>query len=235
MTDRERLEFAVEFLNKDVPKMRQKPGDLPNFNYDASHFMGRNSGDDVPTIGTLGIHVEADSADTFSIEEIEDLQREIRRLLMHAAPQGWTDIESSSPNVSQKVLKPEFAKPMKPITITPGIWPGFGTEGVGSLYFAGSLRDAFVLQVVLLLTQPGQASVRLCARPDCGQWFVREKRQEYCSRRCSNLIASRKRRDSQTEEQKKQEYGKAYERRVKKRVGENAKVKINRRKPDTKK
>lgn len=55
-----------------------------------------------------------------------------------------------------------------------------------ALFTSGSLRDQFLLVLMLILSDETPDRVRRC--PECSSLFVREKARVYCSRACVNKV-----------------------------------------------
>jgi hypothetical protein len=234
MTYQDQLNFVIRFLNFDVSKLRL--GDVLNFNDDLSQFLGWFEAEqgrkppkpaviDLSEIEHEMLRIQAATFSAFSSEEIAAIQTEIRSLLIHD-PRAWVELQRNE-RYRESELKPEFVLTSKPLAFTLTPFPGLEPWTVSGITLRGNPRDAFILKaVLLLLTPPNVSRVRRCAREECGLWFIRTKRQEFCSRKCSNLLATRRRRAGLSLEERRQEQKKAYEERRRKRVGASRKVKF---------
>jgi len=228
MTTKQRLQFVAEFLNLDMSAM--PAWQQLKLNEDTKCFLGCTNDYRWPQIGDLLIQTPTLADEPLSVEEISQLQSELRKMLMLGSTEAWEELEtiSDSPSLKARVapgyrawsLRPEFVGRPTPLTITP-ILPLVMSYEMECLVLEACPRDAFMLQAVLLLTQQ-QKAVQGCIRPGCGQWFVRERRQQYCSRRCANLVATHKRRQGLSDKEKEVERSKereTYKRSVLKKTG----------------
>ncbi len=119
----------------------------------------------------------------FSEEDFLSLQKETRRLLVNNS--GFIALQNLQVSIS--------GFPIQSLTPT-----------FRSLYLWGSVRDLFLLTVAFLMTRPETyAKIRRCPAPQarkpgqpCGRWFVRERKQMFCSKTCANRASDRKERDT---------------------------------------
>ena len=216
MTTKERLRFVAEFLNLDMSAM--PVWQQLKLNEDTKHFLGCTNEYRLPQIRDLLIRTTP-LADELSVGELHRLQSALRKMLMRNVPDAWEEFGTLS-DQKLKMLRPEFMGNPTPLTITPILPIDFRSQREG-LILEACPRDAFMLQAVLLLTQQEKA-VQRCIRPGCGVWFVRERRQQYPSRRCSNLVATHKRRQRLSDKEKEIERSKGrqtYKRSVLKKTG----------------
>ena len=88
----------------------------------------------------------------------------------------------------------------------------------------GTTRDIFLLRLLFLLSQQPLDCIRRC--PECSTIFFRIKKQQYCSRACTNKANVRTWR--QREEVKEKEREKAHQRYVRE-TAEKTKGKVKRR------
>jgi len=59
------------------------------------------------------------------------------------------------------------------------------------LFASGPVRDSFLLMTLFLLSRPPFSPIARC--PECGKIFYRrDKRQQFCERRCANLAATKR-------------------------------------------
>jgi hypothetical protein len=177
------LRFAIEFVNRDLNQLRE--GDWLNLREDVLHFarlFGRpmqETAADAKVFGVAAWPLPGSSI-TVKLDRaiIRTLQAEVYNLLHYSFDRrAYDDALQRGEDA-----KPPAGPPPK-IQFTPQLdWPEGSTQDA-VLFASGELRDLFLLRLVFLL-QKDASHVRSC--PECKTIFYRVRKQEYCSRRCTN-------------------------------------------------
>lgn len=244
----ERLRFVVAFAEKNLDGLR--PGDWLNLRDELGRFLGddvwrfrgmtmSSSGGPIPIPqgdpqqDFLGFTspLEPPLPEDYPEEGFRALQREVRELLKRVVDVR-DDVASSSRahyhplSLRLSVAPRSFVRQ----TLKGGVM--VRREGI-FLTFAGSVRDAFLMTLALLVVRVGTERILRCA--ECSRIFVRVRRQERCSRACTNKAGFR--RWLQTPKGRRRTATQAaaararYERKIKERVGPGARPRRNSRKP----
>jgi hypothetical protein len=105
----------------------------------------------------------------------------------------------------------------------------FGNLKANRTEVHGSLLEIFSLACWRTLDTEETAFIAVC--PECRRMFYRVRgRQKYCSKRCINRVSRREWLKKAKNRKKESEWAhQRYERRVRKRVGTNARVRVDRR------
>jgi len=172
LTAKERLQIIINFARMDLDRLR--PGDWLNLREDLQAFIvGVRSdgaqGPTIPTWDTGGFYVtniDGESPKEMTIEAFQALQVEVRTLLADVFP-----LPSAEPRVPVHFFSP-WVQP-KIFAVGPGYFVGRGTP-----------RDCTLFVLGHLLQKLPKNSVRHC--PECTLPFVRIRKQQYCTRRCTN-------------------------------------------------
>jgi len=184
MNRRQRLEFAVRLAGVDLTHATtgelmvlqetfarwflHEPGDQPK------QYQARRKFDaDVPILHPLphnGIDVES-----YRREDFEQLQRDIRQVFGMAVP-----------GAAAGGMRP-CVKVGVSLGLTPLRFPG--TVGRSVLTVIGPSRDVFLHMLFRILSTGDHDPVQRCL--ECHTWFVRERRQKYCSIQCTRKANNR--------------------------------------------
>jgi hypothetical protein len=203
-----RLQFAIRFAQMDLETLR--PGDWLNLRDDLAVFLGY----------ALGIYEreqkgELDTSDlqgtlpqAFTEADFRSLQADVKQVLQSLVHRGMVNLEPKEISAAYSL----FNSPNGSFRV---------------LRARGTTHDMFLLRLFFLLNQQPLDCIRRC--PECSTIFYRIKKQQYCSRACTNKANVRNWR--QSEEVKEKEREKARERYVAKRTTRTGKPLKVQRKP----
>ena len=91
------------------------------------------------------------------------------------------------------------------------------------LQVEGAARDQFLLQLLYALGRDAPDRVRRC--PECQRLFVRDRKQQYCTRKCINRFLARKWRASEpVKEKRRQKARVTYGQKMREKLGKNVRV-----------
>ncbi len=172
LSAKERLQIIINFARMDLDRLR--PGDWLNLREDLQAFVtGVRSdgagGTTIPTGDTGGfvvMGIDGEPPSAMTIATFQALQAEIRSLLADVCP-----LPSAEPRVPVHLVAPWVQLTI--VAIGPGYFMGRGTP-----------RDCTLFVLGHLLQKLPKNSVRHC--PECTLPFVRIRKQQYCTRRCTN-------------------------------------------------
>ena len=66
-----------------------------------------------------------------------------------------------------------------------------GPHGQHVASVGGDVRDSFLLALAFTLVGPGVGQLRVCPEPECRTLFLRRRRQQFCSPRCTDRAGKR--------------------------------------------
>lgn len=166
----ERLKFIVKLAQERLSALR--PGDLLNLRDDFVSFFYAEKGQDIRgPIGEVVTPFEQPLPQNYSIEDFEALQKEVYAILSEIV----TGRDRGTPSAPECEIK---AKLMA--------FSFHGIKNRSMLMLRGSTRDMFLLRLYLLLSQEPVNRILRCKAPDCDRIFYRERKQEFCSTKCTN-------------------------------------------------
>lgn len=177
LTVTDRLQIIIDFARMDLDRLR--PGDWLNLREDLTAFVlgeyahGRWSDGDAlrhrgqDTKGLVVSYIEGPWPHEMTAEALKDLQRDVRMALTERGT-----IQGPGGVFEQVHL---FAT-----------WPQVKLASFGSGFaeIQATARDGVLFVLALLLYALPANALRSC--PECGTPFVRVRKQQYCSRRCTN-------------------------------------------------
>ena len=181
----QRIEFLLWFAQIDLDTLR--PWGWLKLRDDSQRFLrvDRVSHGDLFIEGVLPEHHQSDLiAEGLSLEEYPEeafraLQIDVKNLL-HQLAIGAID---GSVTFSKYV---PVSVNLRLVRVQTG--PDNHCVSLGT---SGPVRDTFLLMAMLLLTRQPFRPIARC--PECGKIFHRrDKRQQFCERRCANLAASKR-------------------------------------------
>ena len=203
--NQEQLKFVVEFAQKKLNEMR--PGDLLNFRDDFVMFFYRRPGEDIRgPIGEITIPFEKPLPQDYTLDDFGALQQDVCSILNEIVTRRDTEAHSAPVcDIKAKL----WAMP-------------FGLKDQFILQATGSTRDMFLLRLFLLLTREPSDRILRCKATDCDKIFYRERKQVYCSTRCTNRNYMKSYRKPQREDRNLKEIAsednhRRYEKRVKRK------------------
>jgi hypothetical protein len=174
----ERLKFAIQFIQMDIPHLRD--GDRLNLNEDLLTFLFPDTATE-PFAGDLADSAAFphDDPNQLSVNDLVTLQREVLEVLRGLVKLRERPTRDEPEPLSALVLL------NSQLQVTPGlaVFPRHGDTRV-STFFVGPFRDAFLMQLMTTLIQLPLDTVRRC--PECEAIFYRIRKQRYCSRTCTN-------------------------------------------------
>jgi endogenous inhibitor of DNA gyrase (YacG/DUF329 family) len=177
------LRFAIAFAIMDLNQLGE--GDWLNLRKDLTNFarlFGRpmqEAEDDATIFGVAAWPLPGSSITVkFTHKMIHTLQVDVSNFLHYSLDlKAYYDAARRGEDISP------------PARIPPDIharqwlhWPEDPTKDA-VLFASGELRDLFILRLIHLL-QKDASHLRRC--PECQTIFYRVRKQEYCSRRCTN-------------------------------------------------
>jgi uncharacterized C2H2 Zn-finger protein len=177
------LRFAVGFATMKLDQLRE--GDWLNLREDLTRFAtlrGRpkeEADEDAQVFGVAAWPLPGHTITvTFNHDTIRALQEDVHHFLHYSLEiQAYDDALQRGEDI-----KPP-ARTLPEIRVIPWLdWPKGPTQDA-ALFVHGDLRDLFLLRLVFLL-QRDASHIRRC--PECGSIFYRVRKQEYCTRRCTN-------------------------------------------------
>jgi hypothetical protein len=112
------------------------------------------------------------------------------------------------------------------LAIGGGIWRSIDENFVPT--WGGDSREVFRMVALDLIAAEGRRVAR-CSWKPCGTLFVRRKRGEYCSKRCSQRARTRRYYDTHPLEQRSEKRHGWYVQKVRRELGPNRKVRRNQR------
>jgi hypothetical protein len=220
---KDRLPFAIRFANLDLEGLRR--GDWFNLFDDVTDFVGFRTGRTLEEarrqargVGVSPWPVSGNFSAKINQGTIQILQADVRQLL-----NGLMDLHEEL-DATQRGQRPEREAPPQVPEIHVRYWLYWqrDQDEDAALFHDGSLRDLFLSTLVFLLARD-VAHVRRC--PECQTIFYRVRKQQYCTRTCTNRANMRDWR--QTAKSKELEsdlnHGR-YKARVRRETGPNAKV-----------
>lgn len=213
----EKIKFLVDFANRvDLDSENMRPGDLLNLRDD----FGKLFFPVVPTTEPGGLVTKPLTQGSvyfdprqdkswleYPIEKFEALQQEVKALLyFFTHSRGKKDVGGSA--IGGIPVKVSY-------TLI-----GLGT-GPEMSVMQGEVRDLFIFQVLQLLFDRERSSlIRRC--PQCEKFFLRTRRQLYCSKKCVDAAN----RAAWLKTPKGKRYLKRLKSKSKKRRGRNERTKI---------
>lgn len=224
--DMERMDFVLRFMQTELDGVRE--GDLLNLREDMVTFLewGPRWREDI------------------SIEDVKPLQEEIARVL-HAigrtfAPRTPGDHEADLPRILKigeiptTALFRQLNRGRKGIALKIG-QPDFlffdvSEEGQTRLLVSASLRDAFFISVLSLLSRLDITYIRQC--PSCSRLFyATHGRQIHCTSQCATREGTRRFRAAHRKQENERRRIN-YEKKVKKKLGPNVRIGKRKNQPD---
>ena len=174
----EQLQFVVRFVQMDLATLQ--PGEWGDLRHDLYTFFWGKPGEELPRfslghvmITPLGLPPPQD----FPEGNFRDLQAETRYILYGML--GLRDWRASSD-------PGHFRQKPGPIVAQYGLLPldTSGIPGRNILHATGATRDMFLLALFFLLGHEPTERILRC--PECSTIFYRIRKQQYCSRTCTN-------------------------------------------------
>ena len=208
-TDQQRLEFAVNFAQTDIPALRE--GDWLNLCEDFFSFLRPVANSAVVVPGSAGI--------LQSRSDAEALRKEMYDLLSEVVdtPEGEWELKYHPISFDLAVgISRERALTGRP-------WGGAG--GVPWFMIRGNMRDRMLLNVFSLLCRESTAKIHRCGRSDCKRIFYRVRKQKFCSTRCQSRESVRRFRNKPENKTKESEQNhRKYKKQVEKTQGRPTKI-----------
>ena len=211
-TAEERVKFAIQFMQMDLDRLR--PGDWLNLREDLGNFL-------FPEGALAQMHIyPPDLPEEHSVDAIQLLRQDVTAILDAIVMCG----EDYPPDEYEDGPVPRLVSPSPQLSVSP-MFILFPEQRPGQLILTwlGPFRDAFLMQLIMSLTQLPLDTLRRC--PECGTIFFRVRKQEYCKRQCVHRANIRKWR--QTEGGKKYERTRSHSRykaNVQQQLGANVSV-----------
>jgi len=189
MTGEERIEFAVRFAATNLSHNRE--GDWLNLEDDLNRFLGAGADDEINVKLSESAYITATpeqggiSGRSPSEQDLHGIQADVQQLL------DW--YVGLGPAASSK--RPR--RPFRSIPITLDyrvvrLRHQGRTRGISVIVVAGKLRDCVLAVLLHLLAQQPAIPIELC--PECRKVFYRQRRQVFCSRRCTNRAMTNRKR-----------------------------------------
>jgi hypothetical protein len=220
---KDRLPFAIRFANLELEELRR--GDWFNLFDDVRDFLGFRTGrtldeasQQARRVGVSPWPVSGSFTAKLNPDMIRTLQADVRQML-----NGLMDLQEDL-DAKQRGPQPEReARPQVPeIHVRYWLYWQRDQDEDAALFQDGSLRDLFLSTLVFLLAQD-VAHVRRC--PECQTIFYRVRKQQYCTRRCTNRANMREwRQTAKGKELESDLNHERYKARVSRKTGPNAKV-----------
>jgi len=206
-TAEERLAFAVRFGETNLNTLR--PGDWLNLRDDVDDFL-RPEGSLAATGGILAQWTGPDPRE-LTEKDIWDLQSTVQAIL-NGLVSGREMVQDTPPATD---LGPQLQFPTLSYALVPAPPPFVGRT---ILYVSGSTQDVFLAILLHLLWREPTNKIRRC--PECGGLFVRNRKQRYCSQRCTKRATMRTwRKKPQGKAAAARSSRAQYERKVKQKTG----------------
>jgi hypothetical protein len=174
MNAAEQLKFIVAFANRDLTAMPDR--DWTNLQDDVRRFFPMS---DNVTAGCVVFDPSKDpECHKFPKLKFQPLQNELRELLVARLEPRFED---GHEGVAPSPIKLE---------VTYWYMKMIDDVGAGFLVAYGKIRDLFLQRTINLLLDP-QASSTIRQCPECNKFFLRIRRQLYCSRKCVDRVNHR--------------------------------------------
>jgi hypothetical protein len=211
-TAEERVRFAIQFIQLDFDRLRA--GDWLNLREDLKSFL-------FPEGLFSGFQIfPEDMPEEHSVDAIQVLRHDVRELLEAVVMCG----EDRTNGEDEDEPVPRLAFPSPQLSVRPGflLFPEQRPEHL-ILIWNGPFRDAFLMQLIMSVTQLPLDTLRRC--PECGTIFYRVRKQQYCSRPCVHRANMRTWRQSDAgKEYERERSHTRYKDRVQQRLGTNVTV-----------
>lgn len=151
----------------------------------AVHTWVRAIGEDCGLVPDIG---SGDALSASAITHLIDLRDALRRLAADRTNDPRSLGQSPVPDVSAATSIVNAASAMS--TVWPELQPDGQTlmrrDGVAGVSFADALTTVIAQQAIYLVTSPQWDLLRPCVAPGCAYFFMKTRRQEWCSAICGN-------------------------------------------------
>src|SRR5262249_47283525 len=170
MNPQESLEFVVRFAGANLPELR--PGDFLNLRDDLTSFFARPGEDMRGPVGEIVTPSKRPRPAEYELEDFQALQKDVRAILNELIS-GRDEAMPAAP--TRRLEQLEFTSFSSP-----------RMKNRSVLWARGSTRDTFLFRLFLLLAKEPITRVLRCKAEDCNRLFIRKRKQEFCSTRCTN-------------------------------------------------
>lgn len=223
-TAAERVQFALQFAQMTLDTL--SPGKALTLREDLEDFLRCRPGK--PYMVDPGGVVAAPLRmltpplpQAYPEDALRQLQQETRAIFTHLVD-------------SRNAWAKDIAQPWVNIPVQYSLtsFPTYGKQSSNSLMIKGTIRDVFLMLLLVLLSEEPTDRVLRC--PECATLFYRIRKQQYCSRPCVNRANVRNwRQDKEVKQAEAERAHTRYEKRTKREVGQGANVKRIPRKGST--